>query len=304
MAVPDFQSIMLPLLHFASDGREYSMQQAREGLADYFGLTDEELKELLPSGRQTKFSNRVSWAKHYLTHAGLLEAPKRGRFNISDRGKRVLAEKPDRIDINYLGRFDEFIEFREAGKKNRTEKVTSSEEREASSTPEESLEDAYQQLRDEVANELLHQIKSNSPDFFERLVVHLLVKMGYGGSFKEAGKATRRTDDEGIDGIIKEDRLGLDAIYLQAKRWEGSVGRPEIQKFVGALHGKRAKKGVFITTSHFSNEAMTYSEQIDPKVVLIDGNTLVQLMIDYGLGVSTDAVYEVNKVDSDYFSEE
>lgn len=280
------------------------MHQAREMLAGHFQLSDDELSERLPSGRQTTFSNRVAWAKSYLTQAGLLESPKRGKFHISERGKEVLAKNPDKININYLDQFPEFQEFRQASKKKQTQKVTQSEEEQPPVTPEESLEQAYQQLRDEVANELLHLIKENSPDFFEKLVVHVLVSMGYGGSVKEAGKATRKTADEGIDGIIKEDRLGLDAIYLQAKRWEAPVGRPEIQKFVGALHGKRAKKGVFITTSRFSNEAVDYVNNIDPKVVLIDGTDLVQLMIDHGVGVSTSSVFEVKKVDSDFFVEE
>ena len=306
MAIPDFQSIMLPLLQIASDGKEYSMQEARDELAKFFELSEEELEERLPSGLQTTFSNRVAWAKSYLTQADLLESPKRGKFHISERGKTVLKEGPKRINIKYLERFPEFQEFRQASKKNQTEKTTKSiAEQKQSATPEESLEQAYQQLRDEVANELLHLIKSNSPEFFEKLVVQVLVKMGYGGSVKEAGKATRKTADEGIDGIIKEDRLGLDAIYIQAKKWDSIVvGRPEIQKFVGALHGQRARKGVFITTSRFSNEAVEYANNIDSKVVLIDGNDLVQLMIDYNVGVGSYRLFEVKKVDTDFFMEE
>lgn len=305
MAVPDFQSLMLPLLKFSADGEEHAMQEARDGLAEIMGLSQEDLEKRLPSGRQATFANRVAWAKVYLTQAGVLESPKRGKFYISDRGRKILAEGPERIDIKYLERFEEFQQFRQASNKNRTEKVTHTGDDETSSTtPEETLEQAYQQLRDEVANELLHLIKRNTPDFFEKLVVYLIVSMGYGGSVKEAGKATRKTADEGIDGVIKEDRLGLDAIYLQAKRWEAVVGRPEIQKFVGALHGQRAKKGVFITTSRFSKEALDYVGQIEPKVVLIDGSDLVQLMIDHGVGVSSAAVYEVKKVDTDFFIED
>lgn len=305
MAVPDFQSLMLPLLQFSADGKEHTMQEAREGLALHMGLSQEDLEERLPSGRQTTFANRVAWAKVYLTQAGVLDSPKRGRFQISDRGLGILAESPGRIDIKYLEQFEEFQEFRRASNKNRTEKVTHAGAGEISpSTPEETLEQAYQQLRDEVANELLHLVKGNTPDFFEKLVVHLIVSMGYGGSVKEAGKATRKTADEGIDGVIKEDRLGLDAIYLQAKRWDAVVGRPEIQKFVGALHGQRAKKGVFIATGRFSKEALDYVGQIEPKVVLIDGSDLVQLMIDHGVGVSSAALYEVKKVDTDFFIED
>lgn len=295
---------MLPLLKFSADGEEHTMQEAREGLADMLGLSQDDLEERLPSGRQTTFANRVAWAKVYLTQAGALESPKRGSFHISDRGRKILLEGPDCISIKYLERFKEFQEFRQASNKSRTQKVTHTHDDVSSTTPEETLEQAYQQLRDEVANELLHLIKSNTPEFFEKLVIHLIVSMGYGGSVKEAGKATRKTADEGIDGVIKEDRLGLETIYLQAKRWEAVVGRPEIQKFVGALHGQRARKGVFITTSRFSKEAMDYVGQIDPKVVLIDGSDLVQLMIDHGVGVSSAALYEVKKVDTDFFIED
>jgi len=296
---------MLPLLKFSADGEEHSMQEAREGLAEVMRLSQEDLEKRLPSGRQYTFANRVAWAKVYLTQAGILESPKRGKFNISNRGKQILIEAPDRISIKYLEQFEEFQEFRQASSKNRTQKVTHVGDHDTSSTtPEETLEQAYQQLRDEVANELLHLIKANTPEFFEKLVIHLIVSMGYGGSVKEAGKATRKTADEGIDGIIKEDRLGLETIYLQAKRWEAVVGRPEIQKFVGALHGQRAKKGVFITTSRFSEEALDYVGQIDPKVVLLDGTDLVQLMIDHGVGVSSAETYEVKKVDTDFFIED
>ncbi|BAU57792.1 Mrr restriction system protein [Halorhodospira halochloris] len=305
MAVPDFQSLMLPLLKFSADGEEHTMQEAREGLAKIMELSQEDLEERLPSGRQSTFANRVAWAKVYLTQAGVLESPKRGKFHISDRGRKILSENPDRIDIKFLQRFEEFQAFRQASSKNRTEKVThTGEDETATTTPEETLEQAYQQLRDETANELLHLVKDNTPEFFEKLVVHLIVSMGYGGSVNEAGRATRKTADEGIDGVIKEDRLGLETIYLQAKRWEAAVGRPEIQKFVGALHGQRAKKGVFITTSRFSKEALDYVGQIDPKVVLIDGADLVQLMIDHGVGVSTATIYEVRKVDTDFFIED
>ncbi len=305
MAVPDFQSLMLPLLKFSGDGKEHTMQEARDRLAKVMGLTEEDLRERLPSGRQTTFSNRVAWAKVYLTQAGVLKSPKRGCFHLSERGRKILSEAPDKIDIKYLERFEEFQEFRQASSKARAEKIAHVTESELSSkTPEETLEQAYQQLRDEVANELLHLIKGNTPEFFEKLVVHLVVAMGYGGSVKEAGTATRKTADEGIDGVIKEDRLGLDAIYLQAKRWQAVVGRPEIQKFVGALHGQRAKKGVFITTSWFSKEALDYVGQIDPKVVLIDGNDLVQLMIDHDVGVSSAVAYQVKKVDTDFFIED
>ncbi|WP_303856029.1 winged helix-turn-helix domain-containing protein, partial [Salinicola salarius] len=213
MAVPDFQSLMLPLLKFSADGEEHSMQEAREGLAEIMGLSQEDLEKRLPSGRQSTFANRVAWAKVYLTQAGVLESPKRGKFHISNRGRQILIEAPSRISIKYLEQFKEFQEFRQASSKNRTQKVTHvGDDDNSSTTPEETLEQAYQQLRDEVANELLHLIKNNTPEFFEKLVIYLIVSMGYGGSVKEAGKATRKTADEGIDGIIKEDRLGLETI--------------------------------------------------------------------------------------------
>ena len=305
MPIPDFQTIMLPFLQTASDGEEHSIAEAREELAKHFALTAEERAELLPSGRQKIFANRVAWAKSYLRHAGLLDAPERGRFRISSKGREVLAHPPQRIDIRYLEQFPEFVEFRsKAGTKAaQTRRKSAGDEKPNEKTPEEVLEDAYQSLHDDLTEELLGRIKVGSPAFFEQLVVELLVKMGYGGSRKEAGEAVGRGGDEGIDGIIREDRLGLDVVYLQAKRWEGTVGRPEIQKFVGALHGRRAKKGVFITTGSFSAEAHSYVDTIDPRVVLIDGEELAGLMIDSGLGVTTVANYELKRLDSDFFAE-
>lgn len=304
MAIPDYQSLMLPLLSFAGDGQEHSVREARERLAAELGLSDEERAELLPSGRQPVFDNRAAWAKTYLQQAGLLSSPRRAHFQITDRGRQVLAENPATIDTKLLDRFPEFVEFRTAGKKNADDTGAVVAESCETATPEEMLETAHQRIRGDLAGDLLKRIKAESPAFFERLVVELLVKMGYGGSRKEAGKALGKSGDGGIDGIINEDRLGLDTIYLQAKRWEGTVGRPEIQKFVGALHGKRARKGVFITTSGYSAEARDYVANIDPKVVLIDGAELTELMIDFGLGVSTTATYEVKRVDSDYFGDE
>lgn len=304
MAIPDYQSLMLPLLALAADGQEHSIREAREHLAASLGLTADEREELLPSGRQPVFDNRVAWAKTYLQQAGLLAAPRRAHFQITDRGRQVLAKKPAAIDIKLLDRFPEFVEFRTSGKKNGDGAAAAGAESCATATPEEMLESAHQQIRSDLAADLLKRIKAAPPAFFERLVVELLVRMGYGGSRKEAGKALGRSGDEGIDGIINEDRLGLDTIYLQVKRWDGTVGRPEIQKFVGALHGKRARKGVFITTSGYSGEAREYVANIDPKVVLINGPELAELMIDFGLGVTTTASYEIKRVDSDYFGEE
>lgn len=297
MAIPDYQSLMLPLLKLAADGSEHSIRDARERLAAELRLTDAERNELLPSGRQPVFDNRVAWGKTYLQQAGLLYSPRRAHFQITDRGRQVLADNPIAIDTRFLDQFPEFVEFRSVGKNNKSDATTPAQEC-ATATPEEMLETAHQRIRDDLATDLLKRIKTSPPSFFERLVVELLVKMGYGGSRKEAGKALGKSGDEGIDGIINEDRLGLDTIYLQAKRWEGTVGRPEIQKFVGALHGKRARKGVFITTSNYSVEARDYVSHIEPKVVLIDGAELAELMIDYGLGVTTTAIYELKRVDS------
>ncbi len=296
--LPDYQSLMLPLMEFASDGREHSVRQAIDHLAERFGLGGEERRRLLPSGRQPVFENRVGWALTYLAQAGLLERSRRGYFRITPRGAQVLQERPERLDVRFLERFEEFRGFRA-----RRRGAPPRERAREAPTPEEALEDAYQRLRGAVASELLELVKTASPAFFERLVVDLLLAMGYGGSREEAGKAIGGTGDEGIDGVISEDRLGLDVIYIQAKRWDRPVGRPEIQRFVGALQGRRARKGVFITTSTFTKDAQDYGARIDPSIVLIDGPTLVDLMIEHGVGVSPVASYEVKKVDRDYFSE-
>jgi restriction system protein len=303
MAVPDFQSLMMPLLRVGGDGREHSLAEAREILAAEFKLSDSDREEPLPSGRQSKFSNRVAWAKSYLQQAGLLASPRRGHFQISDRGRDVFKAPPARIDIRFLEQYPEFVAFRTP--KPQVEAVQGEvlSTQLESETPEEALEAAHLKMRAGLASELLNRVKAASSQFFERLVVELLLKMGYGGSRKDAGQAIGRSGDEGIDGIISEDRLGLDVVYLQAKKWDGTVGRPEIQKFVGALHGKRARKGVFITTGTFSGEATAYVSHIDPKVVLIDGRRLAELMIDFDVGVNMTAAYSVKRIDSDYFDE-
>lgn len=303
MPVPDFQSFFKPLLEIATDGKERSLKEAREKIAEYFNLTDEDRAELLPSGNQTKFDNRVAWAKSYFVQAKVLESPRRAYFKITDRGKKLLAQGHERIDVKVLNQYPEFVEFHTPSKQNKSVPTPSPEEG-ISETPEEVLQKAYQSIRSDLAGEILERIKSNSPAFFENLVIDLMVAMGYGGSRVDAGQSVGQSGDEGIDGIIKEDRLGLDVIYLQAKRWEGTVGRPEIQKFVGALHGKRAKKGVFITTGKFSEEAHEYVKSIDPKVILIDGRALANYMIDFNLGTSTGVTYEIKRIDSDYFAEE
>lgn len=304
--IPDYQSLMLPLLKLVSDRQEHKYRDLIENLATEFQLTDEERKELLASGNQAIFDNRVGWAKTYLKKAGLLDSPKRATFVITQIGLDTLKKNLDRVDAKYLRQFPAFLEFQNASRNdNETEEETTviavSEQ-----TPEENLDKAYQRIRKSLASELLQNVVDLSPTFFERLVVELLVKMGYGGSIKDAGKAIGKSGDEGIDGTIKEDKLGLDIIYIQAKRWRPGnvVGRPELHKFVGALAGQGAKKGIFITTSNFTKEALDYTPKNETKIVLIDGEQLAQLMIDYNLGCTTHQTYELKKIDSDYFGEE
>jgi restriction system protein len=304
--IPDYQSLMLPLLKLVSDKQEHKYRDLIENLATEFQVTDEERKELLASGNQAIFDNRVGWAKTYLKKAGLLDSPKRATFVITQIGLDTLKKNPDRIDAKYLRQFPAFLEFQNASRNdNETEEETTviavSEQ-----TPEENLDKAYQRIRKSLASELLQNVVDLSPTFFERLVVELLVKMGYGGSIKDAGKAIGKSGDEGIDGTIKEDKLGLDIIYIQAKRWKPGnvVGRPELHKFIGVLAGQGAKKGIFITTSNFTKEALEYTPKNETKIVLIDGEQLSQLMIDYNLGCTTQQTYELKKIDSDYFGEE
>jgi restriction system protein len=303
MAIPDYQTIMLPLLKFADDNQEHSLSDAVDYLADEFELSEEELKEMLPSGTQRLFNNRVAWALTYIRKAGLVESPKRGIFKITNRGQQVFSQGLEKIDRKFLNQFPEFVEFISIKKKPTKKGPILSKETD-DKNPEETLESAYQELHDGLASELLQTVKQCPPEFFERLVVDVLIKMGYGGSRKEAGQAVGKTSDGGIDGIIKEDKLGLDIIYIQAKRWEGVVGRPEIQKFAGALQGQRARKGIFITTSNFTKDALNYVENIETKIILIDGQRLAELMIAYNVGANTTAIYEVKKIDSDYFIEE
>lgn len=303
MAIPDFQSIMLPLLRFCADSREHTNREAIETLAQEFRLTEEERKQLLPSGQQCVFENRVAWARAHMKMAGLIENTSRGIFRITNQGNQLLKKSPAEINLRVLREFPEYLEARDRNQVNKTEDASKDSDEQESKTPAERLEEAYEILRKNLASELLSQLKSASPTFFEKVVVEVIVKMGYGGSRKDAGQAIGRSGDEGIDGIIKEDRLGLDIIYIQAKRWENTVARPEIQKFAGALQGKRARKGIFITTSDFSQNAHEYVAAIESKIILIDGQQLSQLMIDFGVGVATDAIYELKRLDSDYFTE-
>lgn len=307
MAVPDYQSLMLPLLQFAGgNGDEVSTGEAVEVLANELHLTEEDVKEMLPSGIQSTFVNRIGWASTYLKKAGLLEATRRGYYKITPRGEELLKKKPKAINVKLLKQYPEFLEFQQLKGTRGGEKgnSTSTVSDISTATPSEALEAAYENLRDELADELLMRLKKSSPTFFERIVVELLVKMGYGGSRTDAGKAIGRSGDGGIDGIIKEDRLGLDVVYIQAKRWENNpVGRPDVMQFAGALQAQKANKGIFITTSRFTDDARNYVSQIGSKIVLLDGEQLTNLMIENDVGVSTVSLYPMKKIDADYFDE-
>lgn len=302
--IPDYQSLMLPVLKFVADGKEYRMRDVVNGLANIFKLTEEERAELLPSGQTPLFNNRVHWAKTYLKKSGLIDSQKRATITITDRGRKILKENPSEINVKLLKRFPEFVEFHSVKKEGMIDTDEIGTDEIKKQTPEELLETGYQTIRNSLEQELLLKLKTIHPYFFERIVVELLVKMGYGGSIQDAGKAIGKSGDEGIDGIIKEDKLGLDVIYVQAKRWEGVVGRPELHKFVGALAGQGAKKGIFITTSYFTKDAIDYTPKNETKIVLIDGAKLAEYMIDYNLGVSIQNTYEIKKIDIDYFEEE
>lgn len=307
MAVPDYQSLMLPLLRFAGEkGDETSTIDAVEFLAKELGLTDEDLKEMLPSGIQSTFVNRVGWASTYMKKAGLLEATRRGYYRITPRGQELLKKQPKAVNVKLLKQYPEFLEFQQLKGTRSGDKTKAAGESfdMTAATPSEALENAYENLRDELADELLAKLKKSSPSFFERIVVELLVKMGYGGSRVDAGKAIGKSGDGGIDGIIKEDKLGLDVVYIQAKRWENNpVGRPDVMQFAGALQLQKANKGIFITTSRFTDDARSYVSQIGSKIVLIDGEQLTTLMIEHDVGVSTVSLYPVKKIDADYFDE-
>jgi len=301
MPIPDYQSLMLPILKFMGDEKEHTLSEIIERIYKTSNVSEEEKRQLLPSGQEPILRNRTRWARMYLERAGLIESPRRASSRITKRGLEVLQQNPTEINVKYLARFPEFVQFRTAKKKEEDK-----EQRKISEMldPNELLENAYQRIKNELAEELLKEVKKASPKFFEYVVVELLTRMGYGGSKRDAGEAIGQVGDEGIDGIIKEDRLGLDAIYLQAKRWDkGVVGRPEIQKFVGALQGQRASKGIFITTSSFSNDALDYARGVSPKIVLIDGEKLADLMIEHDVGVSKVTSYDVKKLDSDFFTE-
>jgi restriction system protein len=303
MPIPDYQTVMLPLLRVvARHSAPLHFTDAVQLVADEFALTPEERQQGFASGRNTTvIRNRTYWAKLYLKMAGLLSIPQRGFVQVTERGQRALSENLKAINVDYLNQFPEFVEFVNRARKKDKPKVTVEDD---VSTPEEILEEAYLQLKSQALSEIIAKMKSGTPQFFETIILDVIVKMGYGGSRVDAGQAVGRSGDEGIDGVINEDRLGLDVIYLQAKRWEGKVSRPEIQKFAGALHGKRAKKGIFITTSDFTAEALEYVKNIDMKIILISGQQLAELMWEYGVGLNVSATYQIKKLDLDYFNEE
>lgn len=307
MAIPKFYELMLPFLLLLEDGKERSRRDVIEALANRFQLTDVEREERLASG-QSVLNNRVGWAKTYLVKAGLMEVTRRDMVHITPRGKDILKENLSAIDVNFLKkRFPEFSKWlsfrrsRNSGEPTPSESLHSATEQ----TPEEALGAAYQELRSTLADDLLKHVHECDPTFFEKLVIELLVKMGYGGSRQDAGTHLGKSGDGGIDGIINEDRLGLDVVYIQAKRWQGKVGEPSVRDFVGALVGKKATKGVFITTSFYTEEALRYVSNLSPqKVVLIDGVRLANLMIDFDIGVSTVSSYDIKRIDTDYFEED
>jgi restriction system protein len=295
MGVPGFQNITLPLLRLAADGQRHRLTNAIAELATEFGLNDEERDELLPSGKQSRFANRVGWARTYLGKAGLLASPAHGIFEITERGQAFVATASEPITILVLDQFAEFREFR-AARHGSEDPSTSGITADPDRTPDEMIEASINALNERLRDDLLAEVKRRSPLFFENLVIDLLVRMGYGGSHAEAAERLGRSGDGGIDGIIKEDKLGLDVIYIQAKRWEGTVGRPVVQAFAGSLMGNHAQKGVLITTSGFSGDALHYVDGIGMKVVLIDGQQLAGYMIQYGVGVAEVASYSVKRV--------
>mgnify|MGYP001159336292 FL=1 len=298
--IPPFQEIMLPLLEFLKDGKEHSIDEAEDYLAKVFNLTDEERHKLLKSGNQTVFRNRVGWAKTYMYKAKLLDVPRRANIVITERGLEVLKENPQSLSAKYLMKFPEFVEFHKSNKKEKQEEPES-----PSKSPEEVIYEKTDEINNYVKSELIIKILKSSPHFFEKLVLNLIVKMGYGGSFEDVAELLGKTGDEGVDGLIKEDILGLDKVYLQAKRWTtGTVGRKELQSFVGALHGKGANKGIFITTSTFTKDALEYANSLKGMtLILIDGDKLVDYMLEYNVGVQVKNTIEIKKIDEDYFEE-
>ncbi len=309
MAIPDYQTLMLPVLKIAGDGQEHRIGDVINQLADEFRLTEEEKQQILPSGMQLTFANRVGWAKTYLVQAGLLEVTKRAHFKITDRGRKALAQSPPRIDNEYLSQFAEFIQFRERGRMAAGTESTTADVPKVllpAETPDELLRSTVRQIETALRKELLDRILAAPPAFFEVLIVALLLGMGYGGSREDAGKILGRSGDGGIDGVIDQDALGLDRVYLPAKRYgmDKPVSAPEIRAFSGSLGAAKANKGVFVTTSYFTQPAQDFAELHPSKIVLIDGERLAALMIRHNVGVRIDETLHLKKMDEDFFVEE
>lgn len=298
MSIPKYEKLFLPLLEFAGDEKEHSLSEAYDYIADRFDLSEKEKNKYFESGNDKILNNRVRWAKQYLKNAGLIEATKRAHFKITERGLKILENNPETIDQNFLKKFDEFQEWIEESE---IEEEETEKDIEKGKSPEEVIDNKYKQLKNSLIDDLKMEIMDASPSFFEELVVDLIIEMGYGGSRKEAGEAIGGTGDEGIDGIIKEDRLGLEKIYVQAKRWQNNVGSREVREFIGALENKDGNKGILITTSNFTRSAKETAEN-NSKIVLINGDELAELMIENDLGVTTDSTYKIKDIDTDYFS--
>ena len=301
MPIPDYQSLMLPVLKVLADRKEHAVAEARRHIATELNLSEEEMSERLASDTTTVFMNRIGWAVQYLKEAAAIRAVRRGVYEITDRGVSLLQTQPSEITTKVLRQFPEFIEFQGRGAETEQPTTTVTPHLETKATPEESLENSFQILRDALAHELLETIKNGTPAAFEQIVVDLLVAMGYGGSVEDAGKVVGKSGDGGIDGIIKQDKLGLDAIYVQAKRWKDVVGSPEIMKFSGSLTKRHANRGVFITTSTFTRDALDFVEAMPQKIVLLDGKQLASLMIEHDVGVSPTKAYTLKRLDQDYF---
>jgi restriction system protein len=309
--IPDYQTLMLPVLKIAGDGKEHRISEVVSQLGQDYKLTAAELDELLPSGKQTVFGNRVHWAKTYLSQSKLVDNTRWGRFTITDRGRSVLAEKPARIDRKYLSRFAEFNTF-VGGQKNTTTAIaaepneTEKASEPATKTPDELLRSTIGEMEAALASELLSRILAATPAFFEQLIVDLLLAMGYGGSREGAGRAIGKSGDGGLDGVIDQDQLGLDRIYIQAKRYnpDNPVSEPDIRGFSGSLGANKATKGVFVTTAYFTKPAIDFAERTPHTIVLIDGKELTRLMIRHSVGVRVAETLYVKKIDEETFSDE
>lgn len=303
MAIPKYNELFGAFLRALQDGEVHTLQEVKTHVAKEKQLTETDLAEMLPSGKQSMFSNRLSWARAYLKKAGLIDSPVRAKFVLTDEGKKVLPQA-DEIDNEFLMQYPSFVRFITHTEIDGFNTVSLREKEES---PEEILEDAFKQINATLASDLMDEVMKLEPAGFEKLVVKLLLKMGYGNGIDDAGVVTKVSGDGGIDGIIKEDQLGFSFIYIQAKQWDVDkrIGRPEIQKFAGALQGQRASKGMFITTAQFSSGAKEYADNLHGStIVLVDGNQLMKLMIRYNLGVSVEHIYEVKRIDSDFFNDE